>query len=233
MADVESANIVGYLNANVRKNLSVQLATFDCVGAEGIDIQNIKPVAAEGEAIESGDYTIQIFNSVGRVTTSYAYVLGEDIDDGYADGWYEEDWETVVKKTFAPGEAFKVVAAKEGGSFQYAGEVNGEETLVPVRRNLSAQGNLRPTAVNIQSIIPVAAEGEALESGDYSIQIIGDTGRVLTSYAYVLGEDIDDGYADGWYEEDWETIVEKTFAAGEGFQVVAAKDGGFLKFLSL
>ena len=49
---------------------------------------------------------------------------------------------------------------------------------------------------------------------------------------YVLGEDIDDGYADGWYEEDWETLVVKTFGAGEGFNVSAAK-AGYLKFPAL
>ena len=233
MADVESANIVGYQNANVRQNLSVQLPTFEGVGSEGMDIQKIIPVPAEGEVLESGDYTIQIFNDVGRVTTQYAYVLGEDIDDGYADGWYEEDWETFVEKTLAPGEAFKVSAAKAGGTFQYAGEVHGEAISVPVRQNLSAQGNVRPTAVNIQSIVPAVAEGDDLESGDFTMQLISDTGRVTTQYAYVLGEDIDDGYADGWYEEDWETIVEKTFAPGEGFLMSAAKDGGALTFPAL
>ena len=115
----------------------------------------------------------------------------------------------------------------------YAGEVNGEEVAVPVRQYLSAQGNFRPTSVNIQSIVPAVADGDELLSGDFVIQIIGDTGRVLNSYAYVLGEDIDDGYADGWYEEDWETLVEKTFAPGEGFLMSAAKDGGTLLFPAL
>ena len=230
VADIESANVVGYLNADVRQNLSVQLPTFEGVGSEGIDIQKIIPVPAEGEDLESGDYTIQIFNDVGRVTTQYMYVLGEDIDgldldDGYADGWYEEDWETFVEKTLDVGEAFKVYAGKAGGTFQYAGEVHGEAISVPVRQNLSAQGNIRPAAVDIQSIIPVVAEGDDLESGDFTMQIISDTGRVTTQYMYVLGEDIDDGYADGWYEEDWETIAEKTFAPGEGFLMYAAKEG--------
>ena len=232
MADVESANIVGYQNANVRQNLSVQLPTFEGVGSEGMDIQSIKPVLAEGEDIESGDFVIQIFNATGRVTTQYPYVLGEDIDVGYADGWYEEDWETIVEKTFDAGEAFKVYAAKDGGSFLYAGEVKGEAIEVPVRQNLSAQGNLRPTAVNIQSIVPVVPEGEVLESGDFVIQIFNATGRVTTQYPYVLGEDIDDGYADGWYEEDWETLVEKTFDAGAGFLMYSTK-GGSLTFPAL
>ena len=197
-----------------------------------MDIQNIKPVPADGEDISSGDFTIQIYGDTGIIQTQYMYVLGEDIDEGYADGWYEEDWETLVVKTFDAGEAFNLSMAVDGASLQYAGQVNGEETLVPVRKNLSAQGNIRPATVDIQSITPVVEDGDTLESGDFTIQIYGDTGIIQTQYMYVLGEDIDDGYADGWYEEDWETLVVKTFGAGEGFNVSAAK-AGYLKFPAL
>ena len=229
---VESANIVGYQNKEVRQYLSVQLATFEDVGAEGVDIQNIKPVAPDGEDISSGDFTIQIYGATGAQTASYAWVLGEDIDDGYPDGWYEEDWETLVVKTFDAGEAFNLSMAVAGASLQYAGQVNGEEISVPVRKYLSAQGNLRPAPVDIQDILPIVEAGDTLESGDFTIQIYGPTGAQTASYAYVLGADIDDGYADGWYEEDWETLVVKTFAAGEGFNVSAAK-AGYLKFPAL
>lgn len=207
------------------------MPTFENVANEGIDIQSIIPVAAEGDDLESGDFVIQIYDEFGAQKASYAWVLGEDIDDGYADGWYEEDWETIVEKTFDVGEAFNVSAAK-GGSLRYSGQVVGEGISVPVRQYLSAQGNFRATPVNIQNIIPVAAEGDDLESGDFVIQIYDEFGAQIASYAWVLGEDIDDGYADGWYEEDWETLVEKTFAPGEGFNVSAAK-GGSLQFAAL
>ena len=229
---VESANIVGYQTKEVRQYLSVQLATFDDVGVDGVDIQNIKPVAPDGEDVASGDFTMQIYGDTGAIQASYMYVLGEDIDEGYADGWYEEDMETLVDKTFATGEAFNMYMAIEGASLQYAGQVNGEETLVPVRQYLSAQGNIRPAPVSIQSILPVAEEGEDVASGDFTIQIYGDTGAIQASYMYVLGEDIDEGYADGWYEEDMETLVDKTFAAGEGFNIYAATSG-YLKFPAL
>ena len=228
---LESANVVGYQNKEVRQYLSVQLPTFENVATEGVNIQSIIPVAAEGDELESGDFVIQIYDALGAQTASYAWVLGEDIEEGFADGWYEEDWETIVEKTFDVGEAFNVYAAK-GGSAQYSGQVVGEEVIVPVRQYLSAQGNFRATAVNIQQIVPVAAEGDELESGDFVIQIYDALGAQTASYAWVLGEDIEEGFADGWYEEDWETVVEKSFDAGEGFNVYAAK-GGSLKFAAL
>ena len=64
------------------------------------------------------------------------------------------------------------------------------------------------------------------------IQFYDQYGVISSSFMYVLGEDIDDGYADGWYEEDWETLAVKTFEAGEGFNVLAVK-GGYLTFPAL
>ena len=116
---LESANVVGYQNKEVRQNLSVQLPTFENIATEGINIQSIVPVAAEGDELESGDFVIQIYDDTGAQTASYAWVLGEDIDEGFADGWYEEDWETIVEKTFNAGEGFNVSAAK-GGSLKFA-----------------------------------------------------------------------------------------------------------------
>ena len=109
-----SSDIVGYQTKSVRKNLSVQIATFDEIDEDGLDIQKIKPIVPDGEEIVSGDFTIQIYGDTGVIQAQYMYVLGEDIDDGFADGWYEEDWETLVEKKFEAGEGFNVSAAKVG-----------------------------------------------------------------------------------------------------------------------
>ena len=114
---IESANIVGYQNAGVRQYLSVQLPTFDGVAVSGIDIQSIKPIPAEGEDLESGDFVIQFYSNTGAIESSYMYCLGEEIDMEQ-DGWYEEDMETLVEKVFASGEGFNVQAAK-GGSLTF------------------------------------------------------------------------------------------------------------------
>lgn len=214
----QKSHIVGYQNAEVRQYLSVQLPTFDGVATTGIDIQDIKPVC---EGMESGDFTIQLYNEFGAITASYMYCIGEEIEQE-KDGWYEEDLETLVDKTFDVGEAFNVSAAK-AGSLQYAGQVIPTQVVVPVRQYLSAQGNFRPVSVDIQDIIPAVAEGD-LESGDFTIQFYNEFGAITASYMYCIGEEIEQE-KDGWYEEDLETLVEKTFAAGEGFNVSAAKAG--------
>ncbi len=156
---------------------------------------------------------------------SYSYMRGEDIDDGCPDGWYDdEDGETLVTKTFDIGEGFFVYAGRVG-TLTYAGQVVTEQTSVPVRMNLSSQGNFRATGVDIQKIQPVVADG-VLASSEFTIQIYGSTGILEASYSYMRGEDIDDGCPDGWYDdEDGETLVEKTFNPGEGFNVYAGRVG--------
>lgn len=181
--------------------------------------------------MESGDFVIQLYSDLGAIETQYFWVLGSDLGDGFADGWYEEDMETIVNKTFDIGEAFNVLTTK-GGNLTYAGQVIAVQTVVPTRPNLSCQGNFRPVAVDIQSITPAVPEGNVMESGDFVIQFYSDLGAIETQYFWVLGSDLGDGFADGWYEEDMETIVKKTFAAGEGFNVLTTK-GGTLTFPAL
>lgn len=219
-ATIQSNNIVGYQTKEVRKNLSVQLPTFDGVATTGINIQDIKPVC---EGLESGDFTIQLYNQYGLIEAAYIYCFGEDIDME-VDGWYNEDFDTLIDKTFAVGEAFNVLCAREDGSLQYAGQVLTNQVVVPARKNLSAQGNFRPTAVNIQDIIPSVADGYELESGDFTIQLYNQYGLIEAAYIYCFGEDID-MEDDGWYNEDFDTLIEKTFEPGEGFNLLAAKPG--------
>ena len=217
---------VGYQNKDVQKNLSSQVSTFEVVSGGDLDIQALTPaVAAPGE-LESGDFTIQFYSEFGICTNSFTYTFGEDIDEGYKDGWYEFDGETLATYSFQYGEAFMVYSTKAGGSFTYSGQVTGEEMEVPVIKNLSAQGNIRPTVVDIQDIVPeVTEEGKELESGDFTIQFYSEFGICTNSFTYTFGEDIDEGYEDGWYEFDGETLADYDFPAGFGFKAYATKAG--------
>ena len=119
-----------------------------------------------------------------------------------------------------------VYSTKAGGSFTYSGAVNGEEMEVPVIKNLSAQGNVRPTTIGVQDILPEVTEpSKILESYDFTIQFYSEFGICTNSFSYVFGEDIDEGYEDAWYKEDGETVAEYEFPAGFGFKVYATKAG--------
>lgn len=225
-AVVPGANIVGYQNKGVQKNLSSQVPTFEVVSGGDLDIQNLIPAVAEPGVLESYDFAIQFYSEFGICTNSFTYIFGEDIDTGYEDGWYEQDGETLSTYSFKYGEAFMVSCTKTGGSFTYSGAVNGAEMEVPVIKNLSAQGNVRPTTVDIQDILPEVTEpSKVLESYDFAIQFYSEFGICTNSFTYIFGEDIDTGYEDGWYEQDGETLSTYEFPAGFGFRVSTTKAG--------
>ncbi len=212
----------------MRKNLSVQLPTFEGVGIAGFNIQDIKPVVAEGEkALRSGDFVIQIYDEYGIIKESYSYYLGDETDSGDGpDGWDDDEGINLIEKTFDVGEAFNI-SAKKAGTLTYVGQVLVAQTSIPVRKNLSAQGNFRATGVDIQKITPVVGEGEkALRSGDFVIQIYDEYGIIKESYSYYLGDETDSGNGpNGWYDDEGINLIEKTFNPGEGFTVSAKKTG--------
>ena len=226
---IESANVVGYQTKAVGKNLSQQVCTFDQIGVTGgaLDIQKLLPVDGEGNEV-SGEVTVQFISPLGVLLTSYTYYEAGGYDDGYAAGWYDDDGE-LTTYSFDSSEAFLVYSGT-ACNFQYSGEVNMAETDVPFGKNLSVQANIRPTTVDIQTVIPVDDE-DAEISGDVTIQFLTSLGALQTSYTYYETGGYDEGYAAGWYDDNGE-LAQYSFAPGEGFMVYAGTTG-YLRFPEL
>ena len=230
---MESANVVGYQTKDVRKNLSQQVCTFDQIGVAGgaLDIQKLLPVDGEGDYVGDGAVNVQFLSPLGKKLSSFAYYGKDEYDDDMPAGWYNEDTDELAVYSFSSAEGF-MVSSDSAFNFQYSGEVNQAETDVPFRKNLSPQGNIRPTTVDIQDIIPVDGEGEYIGDGDINIQFLSPLGKKLTSYAYYGKDEYDDGFAAGWYDEDEDELADYTFGAGEGF-MMSAGQAGYLRFPEL
>jgi len=232
---IESQNIVGYQTKAVRQDLSQQVCTFDQIGVEGgaLDIQKLIPVDGEGDYVGEGDINIQFKSSLGVLEAAYAYYGPKELNKKQTEaGWYDEDTEELVEFTFNSGEGFQIDA---GSScyFLYSGEVNRAETYVPFRRDLSMQGNIRPTSIDIQDIIPVDDEHNYIGEGEINIQFASPLGILEAAYAYYGPKELSKKQTEaGWYDEDTEELAEYTFAAGEGFKIDAAT-AGFLRFPEL
>ena len=229
---IESANVVGYQNKAVRQFLSQQVCTFDAVGGGGLELAKLIPIDGEGEYIGDGEINIQFKSPLGALQTSYAYYGKDEYDDDTPAGWYDEmEDELISDFTFNPGEGFQVNAGT-ACNFLYSGEVNMAETDVPFRQYLSMQGNIRPTAVDIQDIIPVDSNDENAEyigDGDINIQFSSPLGVLQFSYAYYGKDEYDDDTPAGWYDEMEDELADYTFGAGEGFKINAAQ-AGYLRF---
>ena len=171
---IESANTVGFQLKDVRKNLSQQVCTFDQIGVAGgaLDIQNLIPVDGDGDYVGDGAVNVQFLSPLGVMQSSYAYYGKDEYDDDTPAGWYNEKTDELITDfVFNPGEGFQVNAGSPC-VFQYSGEVNMAETDVPFRKDLSMQGNIRPTAVDIQTLIPVDDKEEYIGDGEVNIPVV-------------------------------------------------------------
>ena len=198
-----------------------------------LDIQKLIPVDGDGDFVGEGAVNIQFESALGALQAAYAYYGPKELNKKQTvAGWYDEDTEELVEYEFASGEGFQVQASS-ACNFSYSGEVNLAETDVPFRKNLSAQGNIRPTPVDIQDIIPVDGEGEYIGEGAINIQFTSALGGLDTAYAYYGPKELNKKQTvAGWYDEDTEELAEYTFAAGEGFKVQAGT-AGYLRFPEL
>lgn len=73
-------------------------------------------------------------------------------------------------------------------------------------------------ALDLQNLIPVDENGDAVGEGDVTIQFISDRGALVADYAYYLADEMDE--AAGWYDGDG-NYAELTLSAGEAFQISA------------
>ena len=182
----------------------------------------------DNEYIGDGSVNVQFLSSLGVKESSYAYYGEDEYDDGLPAGWYDEMEDELAEYSFNAAEGFMVLAS-EACNFTFSGEVNMAETDVPFRKNLSAQGNIRPSAVGIQSIIPINSDEEYIGDGDINIQFLSPLGVKQFSYAYYGEDEYDDDMPAGWYDETSDELADYTFEAGEGF-IVMAGSAGFLRF---
>ena len=230
---IESQNIVGYQAKAVRQFLSQQVCTFDQIGVTGgaLDIQKLLPVDGDGKVIGEGAVNIQFYSNLGAIQGAYSYYSKDEYDDDMPAGWYDESEDELAVYSFASGEGFDV-STTEACNFLYSGEVVMAETDVPFRQYLSAQGNIRPSSADIQTIIPVDDKGDYIGEGAVNIQFYSNLGTIQGAYSYYGESEYDDDTPAGWYDEGTDELADYTFAAGEGFKISATK-AGYLRFPEL
>ena len=221
-------NPVGYQNKDVARLLSNQICTFEKVGAEGSDITEFVPVDENGDKL-SGGLTVQFYNEFGKQQEEYTWWLGEDVDDGMPDAWYDINMDEPKARPLDFGEGFKSYTSQTGASLMYSGEVDTGAVAIPVPRLLSSKGNVRPCAIKMSDIHPVDESDEAL-SGVLTIQFYNEFGKQQEEYTWWLGEDVDDGMPDAWYDINMDEPKDKDLEAGQGFCLYTSATGVYLKF---
>ena len=238
MADgVESSDIVGYNTKTVTTAGYQEMvgASFNSVGAEALDIQDITLVGDNA----TGTSWIKWWDPATKTYSPKAVYVDTlcdpsdptgDTDLDYG-GWGDNDWFPVVK-TFAPGEGFWFSPAKNGVGITTAGSVEKTANQY-VGRTVAVAGqqimvlNAFPTALDIQSIV---LEGDSA-AGTTWIKWWNSASKTYSPKAVYVDTlcdpsdptgDTDLDYG-GWGDNDW-FPVDKEFAVGDGFWFSPAKN---------
>ena len=243
-ADVTSANVVGYAQAQGRFGAKILGAQFVNIGEDQeIDIQDLIPVGPyTGEYSKAGVY-IQFLNENGVDTaTYYFYDTAEKTGSRPAParyGWYTDAnrFQKAEGVTVKPGEGIYFYAPDDTWYLRSNGEVAQSPTQITLRFGAKMVVNPLPVPVDMQKI-SVASGYDP--SGDYSkaglyLQVLNENGvDTATFYFYDTAEKTGSRPAParfGWYTDaNRFQLGELTVQPGEGIYVYAPDDTWAIQF---
>lgn len=189
-----------------------------------MSIQDIKPYAPVGEEIGDYMFTLQTFDSGANMVDQFFYMTAEGGEAMDGDGWYNLAIGTEEKSdyVFKPGEGFMFESMYDddsGAGYTMAGAVTKGDTKIPVNTAFTLIGNIRPSNVSIQDMIPYAPEGEDLADYMFTLQTFDAGANMVDQFFYMteVGGEAMDG--DGWYNlaVGTEEKSDYVFKPGEGF----------------
>ena len=206
-------------------------ASFNSVGAEALDIQDITLVndgANGGSWIKWWDPATKTYSPKAWYVSNFTDPEDEDEELEYG-GWADDDWYE-ISKTFAPGEGFWFSPARNNVGVTTAGSVEKTSNQYVGRTVTTANQqimvlNAFPTTLNIQSIV---LDGDGANGGswikwwDAANKTYSDKAWYVSNFTDPEDEDEELEYG-GWADDDWYEIS-KTFAVGEGFWFSPARN---------
>ena len=184
VADVTSANIVGYGGNNLNSGAKRILITpqFATIGnaEKQIRLGDIKPVLSDGTVAGNGRVTIYTLQNTGATDQTYR--------------WNGSKWlhnsADASNELLPAGKGLWVYCTLTAGtvvSLQGCGEVNNESIIVRLEGGAkrTALGNGFPTAIKFKDVVPEAVtEGQTVGNGRVTIYTLKETGATDQTYRW-------------------------------------------------
>ena len=98
--------------------MSNQICTFEKIGSDGTKLSEFRPVDENGDPL-ADEITVQFYSDRGKLLESYTWTLGENIDEGYEDGWYDENQDEVKDKDIEAGQGFCIDTSYTGAFLKF------------------------------------------------------------------------------------------------------------------
>ena len=235
MADIESANVVGYtVKDAVQGKFLIIGAGFEAVkggtaindivsGVQGVDF-------GDGTTFSMTAAQIQIPNGIGYDT--YYYLNDGWFDDGTEEGDVKPGWcdiaGNLVDAEITPGIAAWFKSVPSDGSATVAGAVPADATKdVDCPTGFALRANTFPTAITLNTDKMTSANIVGVDFGDgttfsaEAVQIQIPNGVGYDTYYYLNDGWFDDGTEEGAVKPGWcdiaGNLVDAEISAGQGF----------------
>ena len=224
---IESANIVGYTNAELQQYGLTAGAAFTPVSGKAFDLNDLSVTGYDKEDGSEGDVYIQTLDEYGRTVATYFWidvVDGEDVLHGWLDG--NDDPVEPGAVTFQAGEGLWVFCQDESFGLQSAGQVPQSDVSVNLQQYGLSVANPTPVTVDLNACTITGYDPEDGSEGDVYVQTLDEYGRTVATYFWidvVDGEDVLLGWLDGNDEPIDDGTV--TIAAGAGIWSFCQDDG--------
>ena len=230
-ADVQSANIVGYIDKGLNKNFTACGSSFITIGVEGMKLTTIKPKGIP--AMSNGQIQIQVLDNLGNATKTYKYYQGSKVKAFATDGWYDNT--TLITSendvTFMPGQGLWVKGTIDNTGITTAGEVSFDDVQKQLNVNFVMLCNPFPQQIKLSKNIKAGGLA-ATSNGQVQIQELDNLGNATKTYKYYQGSKVKAFATDGWYLNTTLITAENdvTFEPGQGLWVKGSIASATLTF---
>lgn len=217
---IESANIVGYGQSNLRNGATMITPQFSPITGNTISLDSLVPTGSD----LADNVNIRVLDAYGRTLSGCEYAWNDWVDEN-GPCWANEDYEKVTGVTFAPGQGLWVYGKTTSQGLQSCGQVGLADVVVTLRNGGTPTGNPFPVAVDLQDIVP---EGEDLPD-NVNIRVLDAYGRTISGCEYAWNDWVDEN-GPCWANEDYEKVEGVSFDAGQGLWVYGKNTSQSLRF---
>ena len=217
LAELSSANIVGYQNNAVSKGYAMVTPSFTTVG--GVTEYNIDDLRVIGAPDTMAN--ICVMNAAGEwIGQYYWYNDAEYMGQFYKGGWFDFNGATPAGVTLKPGDAVYFYTSQDGVTIESAGEVAGLITI-DAPNGYCMVGNGTPVSLPIDDM-RVSGAPDTMAN----ICVMNAAGEWVGQYYwYNDAEYMGQFYKGGWFDFNGATPAGITLAPGESVYFYTNQNG--------
>jgi hypothetical protein len=226
LAELSSANVVGYQDIATPAGARLLTPTFENVGGGKYNLQNL----VANNADNLGDATIQVMDIKTGMFGDVYYWWPADPSDPvtYPAGWFSGSGAELPAVELNPGEAIFFSTKKAGVSLTASGQVTQSASAnIPIGSSLI--GNFTPSKCNLSDVM---LGGTPVKDLVVTIQVLNPTTGSFSDVYYWWNADPSDPltYPAGWFSGSGADLDEVELNPGDSVFINCPVEGVTLNF---